>query len=186
MSNRQILSNYCFQLHLGKSHFVYTKLAQAKLMKLFKKQKHWCSTLSFLIIFLQQRTQLSIPQQPHTLTAACLDPCMTTRPSDRNRPSPPPLAASSATAPSDLQPKQLAAAEDTDLEELDDNELSDSETPADMALYRTQQQQVQQQQLQGDPMNGGGKKLSEVANAIASCSALSFFSISMILANKVR
>lgn len=29
-------------------------------------------------------------------------------------------------------------------------------------------------------------KVGEVANAIASCSALSFFSISMILANKVR
>lgn len=71
------------------------------------------------------------------------------------------------------------------MEELDDNELSDSETPGpNMALYRTQQQvQQQQQQLQA---NGGGKKLGEVANAIASCSALSFFSISMILANKVR
>lgn len=105
---------------------------------------------------------------------------MSTRPSERTRPSspPPPLAPSPATAQSDLQPKQLAAAEDTDLEELDDNELSDS----DMALYRTQQQVQQQQQT----MDGGGKKLSEVANAIASCSALSFFSISMILANKVR
>lgn len=108
---------------------------------------------------------------------------MSTRLSDRTRPSPSPLATSSARAPSDLQPKQLAAAEDTDLEELDDNELSDSETPGNMALYRTQQQVQQQQQVQAD---GGGKKLGDVANAIASCSALSFFSISMILANKVR
>lgn len=109
---------------------------------------------------------------------------MGTRLSDRTRPSPSPLATSSARAPSDLQPKQLAAAEDTDLEELDDNELSDSEAPGNMALYRTQQQvQQQQQQVQAD---GGGKKLGDVANAIASCSALSFFSISMILANKVR
>lgn len=105
---------------------------------------------------------------------------MSIRPSDRSPPPSSPLAPSPATTPSHLQPKQLAAAQDADLEELDDNELSDTETPGNMALYRTPQQ-VQQQAN----MEGSGTKLSEVANAIASCCALSFFSISMILANKV-
>lgn len=78
--------------------------------------------------------------------------------------------------------------EDVELDDgLDDHALSGdsgSELPASAAeknmgsLYRKDD----------DNSSGGGgtKKMSEVANAVSSCLALSFFSISMILANKVR
>ncbi|CAM9926190.1 unnamed protein product [Pylaiella littoralis] len=76
--------------------------------------------------------------------------------------------------------------EDVELDDgLDDHALSGdsgSELPASAAeknmgsLYRKDD----------DNSSGGGgtKKMSEVANAVSSCLALSFFSISMILANK--
>lgn len=67
--------------------------------------------------------------------------------------------------------------EDVDLDDgLDDHELSGGE-----------------EQLVGKKMGStyrsdgaGSVKMGAVANAISSCAALSFFSISMILANKVR
>lgn len=70
------------------------------------------------------------------------------------------------------------ATEDADLDHLDDNDLTSDEENS-MAL-RNQQQMGSINTSSSQP-----GKLGEVANAIASCSALSFFSISMILANKV-
>lgn len=70
--------------------------------------------------------------------------------------------------------------DDADLDDcLDDNEFTAEEqeeavTAVAMAAYRP------------PPTPEAAKNLSKVANAVASCSALSFFSISMILANKVR
>lgn len=86
---------------------------------------------------------------------------------------------SSATATSAFQ----HPVEDIELDDgLDDHELSDSE-----------QQQLETRNMGSryrneDTSSGpsGVKKMGEVANAISSCVALSFFSISMILANKVR
>lgn len=72
--------------------------------------------------------------------------------------------------------------EDIELDDgLDDHELSDSEQLDNKnttmgSAYRSE-----------DSSGANGvKKMGEVANAISSCLALSFFSISMILANKVR
>ncbi|CAB1118787.1 unnamed protein product [Ectocarpus sp. CCAP 1310/34] len=79
---------------------------------------------------------------------------------------------------------RAAAVEDVDLDDgLNDNELSDggSETSAAVGKKNT----MGSVDRKGDNDHpGGGKKMGEVANAIASCAALSFFSISMILANK--
>lgn len=101
-----------------------------------------------------------------------------------------PSASSSGTpsqlraSPSAATPTLPRAVEDIELDDgLDDNELSEGETTIDNgssmgSIYRN-----------GDNNSssaGGAKKMSEVANAISSCLALSFFSISMILANKVR
>lgn len=105
--------------------------------------------------------------------------------STRNsNPSKLPSSASPATPPFHHLP-----VEDIELDDgLDDHELSDnnsdnSELPANKrnmgSLYR------KDDNASGDG-GGGAKKMSEVANAISSCLALSFFSISMILANKVR
>lgn len=82
---------------------------------------------------------------------------------------------------SSAYPPLAQAVEDVELDDcLDDNELSDSETldkESSMgSVYRNGDNNTQ----------GGVKKMSEVANAVSSCLALSFFSISMILANKVR
>lgn len=92
-----------------------------------------------------------------------------------NHSSPSSLPAGPSAAPastSSFVSKQLAA-EDVELDDLDDNDLSETSAAAakSMAYHGSQ--------------GGGPGKLGEVANAIASCSALSFFSISMILANKV-
>ncbi|CAM9669631.1 unnamed protein product [Scytosiphon promiscuus] len=71
------------------------------------------------------------------------------------------------------------AVEDVELDDcLDDNELSENENLDEGrmgSVYRNGDNSSSQ---------GGVKKMSEVANAISSCLALSFFSISMILANK--
>lgn len=89
-------------------------------------------------------------------------------------PSKPPPSSAAATPAS-----QHPAVEDIELDDgLDDHELSDSERQLDQHKnmgYRNE-----------DSGGAGGvKKMGEVANAISSCAALSFFSISMILANKV-
>lgn len=78
--------------------------------------------------------------------------------------------------------------EDIELDDgLDDHELSggsESEFPASSSAV---EKNMGSMYKQGDNASGGGtKKMGEVANAISSCLALSFFSISMILANKVR
>lgn len=71
--------------------------------------------------------------------------------------------------------------EDIELDDgLDDHELSDSEQlTKNMGGYRNDDSS-------STAGTSGVKKMGEVANAISSCTALSFFSISMILANKVR
>eukprot|EP00752_Nemacystus_decipiens_P016768 g15005.t1 len=80
----------------------------------------------------------------------------------------------------DLRPSTVSAqrpVEDIELDDgLDDHELSDSE-----------QQQLEENMAYRNQSSGGHgsvKRMGEVANAISSCLALSFFSISMILANK--
>lgn len=94
------------------------------------------------------------------------------------------IRTSSPSKPAPLSPAATPAfqrpVEDIELDDgLDDHELSDSE----------QQQQIEKKQNMGyrneDAAASNVKKMGEVANAISSCLALSFFSISMILANKV-
>lgn len=82
---------------------------------------------------------------------------------------------------------RAAAVEDVDLDDgLDDNELSDGGSETGAAAVGAKKNTMGSVYRKGDDDDeGGGKKMSEVANAISSCTALSFFSISMILANKV-
>lgn len=83
-----------------------------------------------------------------------------------------------ASSSSNFNPEQLAT-EDIELDDLDDHDLSQTTTTTTSTAVSGKIMAYR-----GSQGSGPGK-LGEVANAVASCSALSFFSISMILANKV-
>ena len=88
---------------------------------------------------------------------------------------PTPASSSAPATPAFQRP-----VEDIELDDgLDDHELSDSD-------QQIEKQNMGSRYRNEDSSAGGVKKMGEVANAISSCVALSFFSISMILANKVR
>lgn len=92
------------------------------------------------------------------------------------------LTPSSATA----TPVFQRPVEDIELDDhLDDHELSDDSSSEQQQLEtRNMGSRYRNEDSSSGP--SGVKKMGEVANAISSCVALSFFSISMILANKVR
>lgn len=86
-----------------------------------------------------------------------------------------------SSTPSKLQTSSAAPTpaphnpvEDIELDDgLDDHELSEGEEQVEKNMGSAHR-------------SDGAVQMGVVANAIASCCALSFFSISMILANKVR
>ncbi|CAM9195790.1 unnamed protein product [Hapterophycus canaliculatus] len=98
------------------------------------------------------------------------------KPGASSKSSPSKLPGSQSLAPSPFP----QAIEDVELDDrLDDNELSESET-----LDKEGRMGSVPRIGDNSSSQGGAKKMGEVANAISSCLALSFFSISMILANK--
>lgn len=97
----------------------------------------------------------------------------------------PPLSSAATSVPPAVA-HRAAAVEDVDLDDgLDDNELSDGSSSETAAVVGERIMGSVYRKGDHDEQGGGKKKMSEVANAISSCMALSFFSISMILANKV-
>lgn len=129
----------------------------------------------------RQNRRKVLPSKPHQGShPACMSQAASTKTSS---------AAKVASSGLPANPPFHRAVEDIELDDgLDDHELSgdsESELPASPAAEKNMGSALYRKDGDNSSSSSSTKKMSEVANAISSCMALSFFSVSMILANKV-